>query len=141
MNQLNVRQHMQTALISLKADHKLADAISLLEADTQPGKHLRCAVVTDDQGQLLGTISKKDFLKPLLNSSYYCEGAPNVGEFMNRGFTALSPDDSIIEVANRIAEQGQQSFPVVENGQLLGLLTTSDVISALNQHYLSCQVG
>jgi Zn-dependent protease len=46
-------------------------------------------------------------------------------------FRTLSPQDTLNDAVNAILSGAQQDFPVVENGRLVGVLTRSDLLSAL----------
>jgi CBS domain-containing protein len=53
---------------------------------------------------------------------------------MQTKFEILSPSDRLDRVVNLILAGSQQDFPVVENGQFVGMLTRDDFIRALSQH-------
>ena len=48
-------------------------------------------------------------------------------------FEMLSPTDTLARVVNLILSTTQQDFPVVENGQVIGVLTRDDFINALSK--------
>ena len=52
---------------------------------------------------------------------------------MQTKFEILSPSDRLDRVVNLILAGSQQDFPVVENGQFIGVLTRDDFIKALSQ--------
>ena len=52
---------------------------------------------------------------------------------MQTRFDTLSPSDRLDRVVNLILAGSQQDFPVVEDGQFIGLLTRDDFIRALSQ--------
>jgi Zn-dependent protease/CBS domain-containing protein len=53
---------------------------------------------------------------------------------MQTRFETLSPSDRLDRVVNLILSGSQQDFPVVENGQFVGVLTRDDFIRALSEH-------
>jgi Zn-dependent protease len=53
---------------------------------------------------------------------------------MQTRFETLSPSDSLRRVVDLILAGSQQDFPVVEDGQFVGVLTRDDFIKALSQH-------
>jgi Zn-dependent protease/CBS domain-containing protein len=53
---------------------------------------------------------------------------------MQTRFETLSPSDRLDRVVNLILAGSQQDFPVVENGEFLGVLTRDDFIKALSEH-------
>jgi CBS domain-containing protein len=52
-----------------------------------------------------------------------------VAELMRTDVPVLDPNDSIATVARQIADSGLPGLPVVENGEIIGIITESDVIS------------
>lgn len=59
---------------------------------------------------------------------------------MQTRFDTLSPDDRLERVVNLILAGSQQDFPVLENGNLIGVLTRDDFIRALSQQGQSTPV-
>jgi CBS domain-containing protein len=53
---------------------------------------------------------------------------------MQTRFDTLSPADNLSRVVNLILAGSQQDFPVVEDGQFVGVVTRDDFIKALSQH-------
>ncbi len=60
-------------------------------------------------------------------------GGIPVTQAMQTRFDTLSPDDRLDRVVNLILAGSQQDFPVVENGNLIGVLTRDNFIKALSQ--------
>lgn len=60
-------------------------------------------------------------------------GGIPVTQAMQTRFDTLSPEDRLDRVVNLILAGSQQDFPVVENGDLIGVLTRDDFIRALSQ--------
>ena len=54
---------------------------------------------------------------------------PRVRDLMRRDVPLLSPGDTISTVASALAESGLPGLPVVEAGQLVGIITESDIIA------------
>jgi len=57
-----------------------------------------------------------------------------VTQAMQTRFDILSPTDRLDRVVNLILAGSQQDFPVVEDGQFIGVLTRDDFIRALSQN-------
>ena len=49
-------------------------------------------------------------------------------------FRTLTPSSTLGDAVELLLSGSQQDFPVVENGQVVGILTQGDLIGALNQH-------
>jgi len=57
-----------------------------------------------------------------------------ITQAMQTKFETLAPTDKLDRVVNLILAGSQQDFPVVEDGQFVGVLTRDDFIRALSQH-------
>ena len=90
--------------------------------------------------KLVGMISKTDLLhyqrsyeqvpyKDVFEESRL--KAYKVGEVMTKGLATLSPEDRIDVAIEVFRENILHAIPVVENGELVGLITTHDIIEAL----------
>ncbi|MFW6315455.1 MAG: CBS domain-containing protein, partial [Desulfohalobiaceae bacterium] len=58
-------------------------------------------------------------------------GRFEVREYMLRQFSRVSPTDTMYTVMEIIIDQGQRLVPVQENGELIGVITRTDLINCL----------
>ncbi|MBI5394710.1 MAG: CBS domain-containing protein [Verrucomicrobia bacterium] len=56
-----------------------------------------------------------------------------VGQVMNPEFVRVTPDETAADCFRKIYRTSQDDFPVMTDGQLLGLLTREDVLEAMRQ--------
>ncbi len=106
----------------------LDDTIST--AVTRMSEHyVSCLVVLDD-GHVAGILTEKDVLKSV--GGGHTEFDPlRVSQQMSRPVKLVSPDTSIVE-AGRIMETNRiRRLPVVEEGQLVGIVTQTDITRGL----------
>ncbi|MGH2560643.1 MAG: CBS domain-containing protein [Thermomicrobiales bacterium] len=54
---------------------------------------------------------------------------PTVADLMRREVPIASPGDSVASVARMLAESGLPGVPVVEDGDIVGIVTESDIIA------------
>jgi len=92
--------------------------------------------------QIVGMISKTDlfyFLRGYHNdpSAEIFERnrlqSFNAGEIMTTGLAKLEPTDKIVVALEVFKENLFHAIPVIDNGELIGLVTTYDVIKALSE--------
>lgn len=57
------------------------------------------------------------------------DGDPNVRQIMRADVPVVEPSTPIAAVAQTMAESGLPGIPVVEDGQLVGIITETDIIS------------
>lgn len=94
--------------------------------------------VVDERHSVVGFVSEQDCIHAMLVSSYHCEGAPTVNDVMHDEVLSVTPDRSIIDIAQEMGKNRPKSYPVIEDGQLVGLLTRSAILSALWENRASC---
>jgi len=95
--------------------------------------------VVDSQNKVVGFVSEQDCLRKLLISSYHCEGALVVEDFMHDQPLTVKEDDSAVNVAELMVTEKPKIYPVVDaQGILTGLLTREQVLRALKDSRRGC---
>ncbi|TNF60876.1 MAG: CBS domain-containing protein [Deltaproteobacteria bacterium] len=131
MSQLLVRDLMTQPAVTVGPTSPLRDVIQLMETE-----HIRHVAVVEGSGHLLGLISHRDVLRSQEGS---LSGALS-GEqaHMNRWIEArwvmtkevrtVYPDTPALEAAQTLRSHNYGCVPVVEHGELVGMLTESDFV-------------
>ena len=143
-DQLLVRDLMTRDVLSVAPDAALGDAVHLLlqhDVELLP--------VVGENGQLVGTISNREVARVLVpkyvqrtSTGEYPAASPDrppaerlenipVREVMQRSVLALSPKQSMTEVAQLLMNKDIARFPVTEDGRLVGFLTRADIVRKL----------
>lgn len=100
--------------------------------------HLTGLPVVDDHRRVIGFVSEQDCVKQALEDSYYCNQNARVNEVMRKDVLTVSPNDDIIEVAQRIINHQPKIYPVVKDEKLVGIITRADILKALTKHVAQC---
>ncbi|MBS1121928.1 MAG: Inosine-5-monophosphate dehydrogenase [Deltaproteobacteria bacterium] len=82
------------------------------------------------EGKLVGILSERDVLAARARDDEGDWWALTVHDAMHSPAQTAGPDDSVTEVAGRMAAARIGAMPVVERGKLLGIATISDVLDA-----------
>ena len=92
--------------------------------------------VLDEAGEPCGKITELDCIRSVLNAIYNDGNADNqmVGQAMTHEMHACSPEDSIVEVAERMLDSHQRRSAVIQNGKLVGQVSSSNILWALMAH-------
>ncbi len=97
---------------------------------TMARSHIRHLPVMDKQ-MIVGMLSERDVLAARARAGADEDWwALPVGAAMSAPVETASPEDSLTEVAGRLAAAKLGAMPVVEMGKLLGIATVSDVLDA-----------
>jgi Zn-dependent protease/CBS domain-containing protein len=80
--------------------------------------------VLDEEGDLVGIITRNEIMAAAHSPDRYA----TVRDLMKTEFPTISPDADLFTEGNRILqESGLRALPVVEDGNLVGMLTVDDV--------------
>lgn len=131
-----IRDIMDSSIVSLRSNMSLAEAVDRIIAS-----HLHGLPVVDDERTLIGFISEHDCLRYLISSSYYLDSHITVSEIMHPEVISIKASDPVLKLAERMEKGKPKIYPVCEEGKLVGIITRSDVMKALNQTLKSTKVS
>lgn len=137
---------MQRELITAKADMTIDDAVRLMVANRISG-----LPVVDAAGGVVGILSEGDLLRRTelgteartstwigwlagqgrAAREYVREHARKVGEVMTAPVVTVGPQAALAEVVALMESRRIKRVPVVQDGQLVGMLTRADLMRAL----------
>ncbi len=126
-----IRDCMHPKPLTVSLDANLVEAIEIIFEYKLTG-----VTVTDAGGEVVGILSELDCIKGVLNAVYN-DGDPEhslVRDVMCSEVVACAPGDSIVEVAQSMLDSRQRRRPVIENGRLVGQVSSSNVLWALMEH-------
>jgi len=122
--QLRVGDIMSTDVVMAALDDTISSAVKRMSEH-----YVSCLVVMND-GRVAGILTEKDLLKGVggRNRAFH---ALRVSDQMSSAVKLISPDASIVE-AGRIMETNRiRRLPVVQDGQLVGIVTQTDITRGL----------
>lgn len=133
---MRVRDYMSTSVTTLTDDSRLLDAALLIR---RTGK--RHVPVVDAQGKPVGIISDRDVARmaPSILGQMTPEEYNSIFEAtpitlaMTKNPITLSPDEPIATAVNLLYTKRIGAIVVVENDQVAGILTVSDMLGLLNE--------
>jgi CBS domain-containing protein len=133
-----VREIMSSPAYSVHEDASLADALSLLATSKVTG-----LPVVDADGRVVGIITEADLLKADLEPDprahmRTARHSPEsslalVSQVMTAHPHTVREDTDVAEVAHTFASTSWKSVPVVRGDRLLGVVSRSDVIRAMDR--------
>ncbi|MGF1691785.1 CBS domain-containing protein [Photobacterium kagoshimensis] len=133
MESLKVKDYMNMRPVTFDPSQSLSAALDKLLTAKQIG-----GPVVDANRQVVGFLSEQDMIQKLIKVGYHCQDTHTVGECMREDVLTVSPESSIIELADIMSGQKPKIYPVVESGQLVGVITRRDVLTAISNQIGAC---
>jgi CBS domain-containing protein len=125
-----VKDHMVTNVVTLDPDMEILHATQLLIRHDISG-----APVLDKHGRLIGVLTERDCMRVTLQAGYH--GAPGglVRDYMSPAPVSVSPEDTILDVAEKFINERYRRYPVLDGGRLVGVISRREVMRAMGHHY------
>ncbi|MFU1479195.1 CBS domain-containing protein [Roseovarius sp. C7] len=111
-------------VITIKPGTLVSDAARIL-ADRRIGG----LVVSDDGKQIQGILSERDIVRSLAVRGASCL-SDRIDDMMTRNPVCCARGDTSDQVLTRMTEGRFRHMPVVEDGELVGIVTIGDVVSS-----------
>ena len=107
---------------------------TLTEAATLLAQHrIGALIVVDEAGRLAGILSERDLVREAAAHGGVLSGA--VGEAMTRSVVTGSPQDDLRSVLQTMTERRFRHMPILDRGQLAGIISIGDVVKAQLDEY------
>lgn len=142
---MTIRSIMTTNVITVRETAPLSEVARIIVAH-----HLSGVPVVDDTGRMVGIISERDVLREMHPLFYHLMDSPTpnlahsardegfedisqvkTGSVMTREVQTIAPDTSLMEAAALMFLWHIRRLPVVEDGQLVGIVSQGDVYQAI----------
>lgn len=120
----------------LVRDIMTKDLLTISEKDTalkaaqlMSEKGVSSLIVLSDE-QPIGIITERDFIKKVCLKELKLSSV-KVGDMMSKIRTSASPDTSIDVAVQRMVNNRIRRLPIIENGNLVGIITVTDLAKHL----------
>jgi len=118
----------------------IADVMNLRVVTVRPGDQVQVAiarmleenvgsVAVCEESRLVGIFTERDVLRLAGEGTQF--GQLPVGDVMTRQVITVSPDDDIVEAAHLMGERKIRHLPVVQDGNVLGIVGIRDLMRTL----------
>ncbi|OEF23527.1 CBS domain-containing protein [Vibrio rumoiensis] len=133
MASLKVRDYMRPRAVTFTVDMTLSTALDkVLNAINIGGP------VINDRQEVVGFLSEQDLLNRLVQVSYHCQDTHTVADCMRKDAFTISPEMSVLELAELMKEGKPKVYPVVENKKLVGIISRREVLKAVSDSLDDC---
>jgi len=132
---LQAWQIMSRPVISLSIDMSIDYALKLLQK-----KQLRHLPVVSANGKVIGMVSDRDVFQYMANLFQQKTSPPHkttdrIQQLMRSPVLTASLETDIRYIARLFVEQRVGAMPIVADGELNGIVTRSDILHAVMNHY------
>ncbi len=98
-------------------------------AEVLAARRIGSVVISPDGKKPVGILSERDIVRELGRRGAACLSLP-VDEVMTRNIKVCSLDDRADDILSRMSEGRFRHMPVVENDEMVGLISIGDVVKA-----------
>ncbi|MDD2739793.1 MAG: CBS domain-containing protein [Methylomonas lenta] len=127
---LAVADYMSKHLVTVTPQTYVTTAIK-----TMLDHKITSVPVLDSHGKLVGIFAEKDGIKIVVESAYNQSMAGKVEDFMTPDPMVVDAEESLVDVAAKFQDASIRSFPVFQNGALVGIISRVDVLRSLIATY------
>ena len=117
----NLLEKKGHAVYSISPDNSVYDALEMLEE-----RNLGCLVVVDN-GKLIGIFTERDYARKVILKGKSSKET-QVSDIMTDRPIVVTPNSSIEQCMQLMTDKFIRHLPVVENGQLIGVISIGDLV-------------
>ena len=118
----NILEYKGGRVLTTTAEQSIGDIVSLLRREK-----IGAVVVCDDEGNVVGLISERDIINGLADYGSAVLTS-EVGTLMATNVLSCKTSDNIVDLMATMTERRIRHIPVIENGELKGIISIGDVV-------------
>jgi len=120
-----VRDVMSSPVVTIEENAPVNEVAELMDK-----QGLGCIIVTNKEGKPIGIITERDLVVRVLAKNA-TPSSVKAGEVMTSPLITIEPDETIHEAARRMSRLNIRRLGVVYKGQLVGLLSSKDILAVV----------
>lgn len=125
-----VKDIMQRNVVKVDGENSIIEVCKIMGE-----KHIG-SVIVEIEGKPTGIFTERDLLSKIFLSKLDIEKV-KVKDYMSKPLVTIKPDVGLREAARMMSELHIRRLPVVDDeGRLLGIITSSDIVSAIAKYGL-----
>jgi CBS domain-containing protein len=117
----NILQSKGRNVVTVTAGSTIAEAVELLN-----GKKIGAVVVVEDK-RVVGILSERDVVRHL-GQDWSALASRPVSDVMTKSVVTVSRFATVADLMERMTERRIRHMPIVENGELVGIVSIGDVV-------------
>ena len=111
-------------VITVQPETTLVEAAAILASNK-----IGTVVISEDGKKASGILSERDIVRAIAHRGVQALGAP-VNDFMTRKIVTCRREATADQVLTIMTDKRFRHIPVVDNGEMIGLITQGDVVKA-----------
>ncbi len=117
-----------THVVTIRPQQPLKEAARLLAEH-----NIGALVVVNEADKLLGIISERDIIRAAARLENALSWS--VSEVMTKEVIIGLPNDDLIAVAHAMTEKRFRHLPIMDRGELVGIISMKDIVESQRDHY------
>lgn len=114
----------RTNVVTVDLDTSVADVVRTMREKTVG------SVVVTDGDVPVGYVTDRDLAMSVLDEQFDAEGTP-IREQLDEEMVTIDADAGVYDLVELLSEQGIRRVPVVDEGELAGIVSISDIVVLL----------
>jgi CBS domain-containing protein len=114
----------RTNVVTVAPDRPVADVVRTMHGETVSS----VVVVEDDEPP--GLVTDRDLAMAVLDEDFDADRTP-VSEFLDEEVVTIEADAGVYDLVELLSENSIRRVPVVQDGELAGIISLSDVVVLL----------
>lgn len=128
MNVANLLATKGGPVITIRPEQPVREAVAMV------AKHgIGALVVVDETRRPIGIVTERHIIRRLAEDTAILSRA--VGEIMTTNLVAATPQDELGAVIRMMTERGIRHVPIVDGGELAGIVSSGDVLRFQRDSY------
>ncbi len=128
-----IREFMQSNVITCLKDTPIIDVAILMDS-----KNIGSVIITD-KDRVVGIITERDITHRLYIDNDLSKLTAK--DIMTNKVSSINPDANIGEAIKILFENRIRRLPIIKNGKLLGIITSTDICQEINNPHACTTVG
>jgi len=125
---LTAKDILEKSFLSLRAETSAFEAAQLMKTS-----HHGFVVIVDEKDKPIGIVTEWDYL-----SKVVAEGKDasrlKLADLMSTDLVSVRPEEGLDSVAHIMSEKGVRRLLVIQNGEVIGVVTARTLLSRLREH-------
>lgn len=128
MNISSILSTKSSDVITIGPDQTISEAIIRLS-----DYNIGVLIVVGESGNVVGIISERDIVRRLVKAPDLLNR--KVSEVMTSEVIVGVPQDDVMSVVHTMTEKRFRHIPVIDRGQLIGIISIGDILKAQRDQY------